>query len=84
MSVESGVLERFMKEFFPFSELKNIGFFKEEMKDDYFSQAQRVCEYFGYDTVYEHGVKEIRCHLTFVGEIPEDEPFITTIESIYD
>jgi len=86
-------LENFMKEFFPFSEFKKIGLFTKEMKNDYVAQAERVCNFFGYKTVYEYGAKEIRCHLTYAkgkrplivnsdGELKE-EPFVTVIESIY-
>lgn len=87
------VLERFMKEFFPFNQFKKIGFFTKEMKGNYQAQAKRVCDFFGYETVYEYGAKEIRCHLSYpegqrplvinsYGELQEG-PFITVIESIY-
>lgn len=81
---DAGVLERFMKEFFPFIQMKKIGFFKKEIKGDYYVQAKRVCDYFGYKSVFEYGAKEIKCHLTFAGERPPDEPFVTVIPSIYD
>lgn len=82
---KESTLENFMKEFFPFKELLDIGFFKKEMKGDYEAQAKRVCLYFGYDTVYEYGAQEVRCHLTYAkGHRPEGEPFITVIPSIYD
>lgn len=76
------VLKRFMNEFFPFSNFKKIGLFTKEMKGDYSAQAKRVCHFFGYKTVYEYGAKEIRCHITQVGE--RTEPFITIIPSIYE
>jgi len=25
-----------------------------------------LCKFFGYQTIFEYGTKEIRCHLTFV------------------
>jgi hypothetical protein len=78
------VLERFMKEFFPFSEFVKIGFFTKEMKGDYEAQAKRVCKYFGFKTVYEYGATETSCHLTFVGKRPPEEPFVTVIPSIYE
>ena len=79
------VLERFMKEFFHYPTLKKAGFFTKEMRGDYKAQAERVCQYFGYKTVYEHGAKEIRCHLTYAdGERPEGEGFVTVIPNIYD
>jgi hypothetical protein len=82
---DDGVLERFMKEFFPFSQFKKIGFFTKQMKGDYKAQAKKVCDFFGYKTVYEYGAKEIRCHLSYAdGKRPKDEPFVTVIPSIYD
>lgn len=79
------VLENFMKEFFPFNEMKKLGFFTKEMKGNYQLQAEKVCKYFGYKTVYECGAKEIRCHISYVtGKRPKDEPFVSVIKSIYD
>jgi len=80
---KSGVLKRFMQEFFPFKPLLNAGFFTKEMKGDYPAQAKRVCDFFGYETVFEYGAKEIRCHVSRVKPEP-NEPFVTTIQSIYD
>lgn len=80
-----GVLERFMKEFFPYGQFKKIGFFTKEMKGDYKAQAERVCKFFGYETVYEYGASEIRCHISWADwEKRPDEPFVTVIPSIYD
>lgn len=79
------VLERFMKEFFPFGPLRKAGFFTKEMKGDYKAQAARVCQFFGYKTVYEYGTTETRCHITENGKPSErTEPFVTVIPSIYD
>ena len=63
---DAGVLKRFMIEFFPFAELRKAGFFTKEMKGDYYAQAKRVCDFFGYKSVFEYGAeeKEIRCHLS--------------------
>ncbi len=88
------VLENFMKEFFPYGEFKKFGFFSKEMKGNYEMQAEKVCKFFGYKTVYEYGAEEIRCHITYgkddrplivnnYGELQE-EPFITVIPSIYE
>lgn len=77
------VLKRFMQEFFPFSPLVKSGFFKKEMKGDYEAQAARVCQFFGYKTVYEYGSKEISCHLSKV-KPQENETFITTFPNIYE
>lgn len=79
------VLERFMKEFFPFGPLCKAGFFKKEMRHDYEAQAKRVCERFGYKTVYEYRAEEIRCHISYVnGKRPEGEGFVTVLPSIYE
>lgn len=80
-----------MKEFFPFKELKDAGFFTKEMKGDYEAQAKRITTWFGYKTVYEYGSEEIRCHISNgsplsineKGEL-EEEPFITVIPNIYE
>ena len=82
---DAGVLKRFMIEFFPFTELCKAGFFTKEMKGDYYAQAKRMCDFFGYKSVFEYGAEEIRCHLSYDGERPEkDKEFITVIPSIYD
>lgn len=61
------VLERFMKEHFPYAFFKKIKFFDKQIRFDYKAQAARVCDFFGYKSVYEYGSKEIRCHLTYGG-----------------
>lgn len=78
------VLKNFMKENFDFKSLLKAGFFTKEMKNDYKAQAERICHFFGYKTVYEYGAKEIRCHITFAGERPPNEPFVTVIPSLYE
>ena len=79
------LLKNFMKEFFPFTELQKVGLFTKEMKNDYKAQADKVCQYFGYKTVYEYGATEIRAHLSYVkGKRPKDDPFVTVIKSIYE
>lgn len=82
-----GVLERFMQEHFPFNEFKKIGVFGKEMKGDYPAQAKRICEIFGYETVYEYGAEELCCHISYsnsyLKENPE-QPFVIVISSIYE
>ena len=86
------VLKNFMKEFFSFGEFKKVGFFTKEMKGDYKAQSEKVCNYFGYKTVYEYGAKEIRVHLSsnkYYDGVNEDgelveKPFVTIIPSIYN
>lgn len=89
---EDKVLENFMKEFFDFNMLLKAGFFTKKMKRNYKAQADKVCHFFGYKTVYEYGSREINCHISFadkrplvvnhLGELTE-EPFMSTIPSIY-
>lgn len=58
------LLESFMEEFFDFDGLLSIDFFTEAMRGDYQAQANRVCQFFGFDTVYEYGAFEGRAHLS--------------------
>lgn len=81
---KDAVLKRFVQEHFPFTPLRKAGFFTSEMRGDYKAQAARVCQWFGYKSVYEYGAEEIRCHVTVAGKRPDDMPFITVIPSIYD
>jgi hypothetical protein len=62
------VLERFMKEFFPYGHFKKTGFFTPEMKGNYAAQAKRVCDFFGFESVYEYGGKVLMCHITYGGD----------------
>ena len=72
-----------MEEFFDFATLKKAGFYGKEIKKrDYKAQAERVCKFFGYKTVYEYGAKEIHAHVTSDDRLPH-EPFVTVIPSIY-
>lgn len=82
--IEDEVLKNFMTEFFPFDSFLKIGFFKKEMRDNYQAQADKVCHFFGYKTVYEYGAEEIRCHISYGEDRPKNEPFVTVIPSIYD
>lgn len=88
MNVDTGnddeLLKNFMEEFFPFEDLMQVGFFTRDMKEDYEAQAKRVCDFFGYKTVYQYGAKEIRVHLSYAGERPKNGPFVTTLPSIYE
>lgn len=87
------LLKSFIDEFFPLKELFKVGYFTKEMKGDYPAMAKRICDYFGYKTVYEYGSKEIRCHVSYAGGRPQhinengelkEEPFITLIPNIYE
>ncbi len=82
---DDGVLERFMKEFFPYGQFKKIGLFTKEMKGDYKAQAKRVCDFMGYETIYEYRATEMRAHISYVeGYRPQEDMFITVFPSIYE
>jgi len=82
---ETKVLERFIKEFFDFNELVKIGFFTKEMRGKYEAQAQKICHFFGMETVYEWRSEASQVHFSYAeGKRPEDEPFVTVIPSIYE
>lgn len=84
---EEGVLKRFMEEFFDFDALKKAGFYPKGMKrKDYKTQAERICYYFGFKTVYEWGAKEVGPYnLSYAdGHRPPGEPFVNIAPSIYD
>jgi hypothetical protein len=80
------VLERFMKEHFHFPTLRKVGFFTKEMRGDYKAQADRVCQKFGFKTVFEYKSKTTEgIHLSYADWKSRDgEPFAFKIRSIYD
>jgi uncharacterized protein with ParB-like and HNH nuclease domain len=89
------LLKDFMEDRFDYASLKKAGFYGKHIKrNDYKAQAAKVCEFFGYKTVYEYGAKELQAHLTYAeGERPLyvnregqlcEEPFVTVIKSIYE
>jgi hypothetical protein len=53
--IEDEVLESFMKEFFPYKEMKRCGIFTKEMRGDYKAQAEYMRNHFGYKSIYEYG-----------------------------
>ena len=55
MTEQDKLLKSFMREHFDFDSLVKIGFFKKDMRHNYKAQAERVCEYFGYKSVFEYG-----------------------------
>jgi hypothetical protein len=56
MTPELDQLKQFMLDHFDFDSLKEAGFWpKGTRRADFKSQAARVCQYFGYKTVYEYG-----------------------------
>lgn len=87
-------LKNFMLEHFDFDGLKKAGFYGKDIKrKDYQKQADRVCHFFGYETVYEYNAKTTYCHLSYgdvrplkvneKGELKE-EPFITVFKGWMD
>jgi len=79
----SDTLKNFMEEFFDFQALKKAGFYSKEVgRKDYEAQAARVCEFFGFDSVYQYGTMEFRAHLSMDGG-RESEPFVTEVKNIY-
>lgn len=82
-------LKNFMREFFPYTLFREAGFFTKEMKGDHKAQAEKVCKFFGYETVYEYGAKEVSAHLTYANKknpLKSDntKPFITVFPNIYE
>lgn len=93
MTEKKALLQKFMKEHFPFTLCKQLGIFTQEMKGNYQVQAARICEFFGLQSIYEWGAESVSCHLSYAEDRPlsintngriEEEPFITTIKSIYE
>jgi hypothetical protein len=76
------LLKSFIKEFFDFNSLCKAGIFSKEIKNDYKKQAEILCKFLGLESIYEYRAKEIRCHITET--VPNNNPFITVIPSIYD
>lgn len=74
------VLKKFMQENFDFEELVKVGLFKKEWKNDYESQANKICHFFGYENVFEYGSKQITCHLS----MGNGNQFTGTIKSLYE
>lgn len=86
-------LKKFMLDHFDFDSLKKSGFYKNIKRKDYQAQADRVCYFFGYKSVFEYGTEEIRCHISYGVDRPIKvnekgeltiEPFITVIKSWLD
>ena|SRR5690606_22022850 len=66
LSEDDRILKEFLDEHIPFYELRKAGFFPKEMKKtDIHGQAERICKWFGYKTVFEYGAKTIYSHLTY-------------------
>lgn len=72
MTEEEEGLKSFMENYFDFDALKEAGFYNKGIKlNDYKKQAERICYFFGLDSVFDymmigHGVG---CHISEVASI---------------
>jgi hypothetical protein len=80
------LLKNFLTEHFDFKELKKAGFYKKETKKtDYQKQADRICDFFGYKTVYEYNFETTYAHISYVdGHRPDGEPFLTELKAWHE
>ena len=86
MYEDKELLKNFLKDQFDFKELKKIGFYKKEIKaTDYQAQADRICQYFGLETVYQYNFTTTHAHISYVdGHRPEGEGFITEFKAYHE
>lgn len=84
------ILTKFINNNFDVKTMVKIGFFKSK---DPLHIADRICTFFGYDSIYEYGKEPIRAHLSYYGDRPKhvnekgelkEEPFITETISSWD
>ena len=80
-NTNNNLLKNFLEEHFDFKELKKVGFFDKSIKsNNYEKQAERICEFFGLETIYQYGFHDIKCHISEVN--PEQKkPFVTIIKA---
>ena len=76
------LLKKFLLEHFDFNDLKKCKLFDKDIKrKDYQKQADRICEFFGFKTIYEYGFNKVEAHITYAdGFRPTNEPFVTIIK----
>lgn len=95
MTKEDQILKDFLNEHIDFYGLRKLKFFPPDMKkSDIHGQAERICKFFGYKTVYEYGAKVIHAHISYAdGHRPswvneqgeyEQAPFVEKFGGIYD
>lgn len=66
LSNDDRILKEFLDNHFDFYTLRKVGFFPKEMKkSDIHGQAERICIFFGYKTVYEFLAKAIYAHISY-------------------
>lgn len=80
------LLKNFLEEHFNFDELKSVGFYNKTIKrKDYQKQADRICMFFGYQTVYQYNFETTYAHISYShGHRPEAEPFITEFKAWHE
>lgn len=95
LSEDDQLLKDFLNDHIDFYTLRKVGFFPKEMKKtDIHGQAERICKFFKYKTVYEYGAKVIHAHISYAdGHRPswvneqgeyEQAPFVEKFGGIYD
>lgn len=95
MTKDDQLLKDFLNDHIDFYTLRKVGFFPKEMKKtDIHGQAERICKFFKYKTVYEYGAKVIHAHISYAdGHRPswvneqgeyEQAPFVEKFGGIYD
>ena len=80
------LLKNFLLEHFDYDELKKVGFYDKTIKrKDYQKQADRICKFFGYESVYQYGFKTTYAHISYAeGHRPEGEPFLTEFKAWHE
>jgi hypothetical protein len=83
LSAKERLLKNFLTDHFDFKELKKFGFYNKDIKKtDYQKQAERICHFFGYETVYEYNFKTNYAHISYAdGHRPKGEPFLTELKA---
>jgi hypothetical protein len=86
MTDKERILKDFLLENFDFNELKRVGFYNNEIKqDDNQKQAERICSYFGLENIYQYGFENINAHISYAdGKRPKDEPFISEFKAWHE
>lgn len=75
---ESQRLQAFLDEHFDFDGLRQVGFWPKGMRrKDYEGQAKRICEYFGYSSVYEYASVEITTIANGAAAVVEGVGYVT-------
>ncbi len=79
------LLKEFMEENFDFDSLREVGLFDESIKrEDYKSQARRICAFFGYDSIYQYGFKTVHAHISYSDDERDNKPFITEFKAWHE